>query len=187
MFTFPASSFSNITRLTITHTHQVSSNKYTTCLSHDSPECRFEVCVNSPSCQPVSFIPQLCEPTNISGMADKTPLSKDGSVGEKFRPDGEIGQVGEKIGGPFSSDGKVGKEFTSKGAVGGKAQEMAESDSVFDKDGAVGKEFQADGKIGQVGEKIGGPFSKDGTVGKQFTDKGAIGGTVQENLGSKKQ
>ncbi|CAK1365635.1 hypothetical protein CB0940_09871 [Cercospora beticola] len=125
---------------------------------------------------------------STSKMADKSNLDANNpnSIGREFESDGKIGSAGQKVGGPFAADGTVGKEFTKQGSIGGKAQEMAESKSVFDKDGAVGKEFQADGKIGQVGEAVGGPFSKDGAIGKQFTDKGAVGGTVQENLGSKK-
>jgi len=124
---------------------------------------------------------------------DKSSLDKNkGSVGANFQPDGKVGQVGEKVGGPFSSDGAVGKEFTDKGSVGGTAQSAAEQmqgdkKPIFDKDGAVGKQFQPDGAIGSVGEAVGGPFSSDGTVGKHFTDKGAVGGSVQENLGSGKK
>ncbi|KAK5945548.1 hypothetical protein PMZ80_002753 [Knufia obscura] len=120
-------------------------------------------------------------------MADKSPLDANkGGVGEEFTTEGKVGGTAQKVGGPFAADGKVGKEFTQQGSVGGKAQEMAESKSVFDKDGAIGKEFQPDGKIGSVGEAVGGPFSSEGAIGKQFTDKGSVGGSVQDNLGSKK-
>ncbi|KAK5936564.1 hypothetical protein PMZ80_011188 [Knufia obscura] len=79
------------------------------------------------------------------------------------------------VGGPFAADGTIGKEFTDKGSVGGKAQETAESKSVFDKDSAIGKEFQPEGTIGQIGEAVGGPFSS----------QGAVGGIVPNTLGSK--
>lgn len=35
-------------------------------------------------------------------------LKEDGSVGSKFTPQGSIGSIGEKVGGPFSSDGAIG-------------------------------------------------------------------------------
>ncbi|KAG9726043.1 hypothetical protein KCU73_g13000, partial [Aureobasidium melanogenum] len=36
---------------------------------------------------------------------------------------GSIGQIGEKVGGPFSSQGTIGKQFTTDGAIGGTVQE----------------------------------------------------------------
>ncbi|KIW70039.1 hypothetical protein PV04_02350 [Phialophora macrospora] len=128
-------------------------------------------------------------------MADQNKSSLDGnkgSVGSQFQPEGNVGQLGEKVGGPFSSKGAIGKEFTDKGSVGGTAQSAAEQmqgdkKPVFDKDGAIGKQFQPEGSIGSVGEAVGGPFSSQGSIGKQFTDKGAVGGSVQENLGSGKK
>lgn len=32
---------------------------------------------------------------------------------------GNLGAVGEKVGGPLASDGMIGKNFTDKGAIGG--------------------------------------------------------------------
>jgi len=32
-------------------------------------------------------------------------------VGKHFNPDGAVGQIGEKIGGPLSSAGMIGKQF----------------------------------------------------------------------------
>ena len=37
--------------------------------------------------------------------------------------DGAIGQIGEKVGGPFSSEGAIGKQFTTGGSIGGTVQE----------------------------------------------------------------
>ncbi|KAL7421751.1 hypothetical protein Q5752_003522 [Cryptotrichosporon argae] len=54
-------------------------------------------------------------------------LQGDGSIGSKFERDGEIGQIGDKIGGPFSGDGAIGHQFTSDGAIGGTGQKVAES------------------------------------------------------------
>ncbi|EXJ54863.1 uncharacterized protein A1O5_12929 [Cladophialophora psammophila CBS 110553] len=124
---------------------------------------------------------------------DKSALDADkGSVGSQFKPEGSIGQMGEKVGGPLSSEGAVGKQFTPEGSVGGAAQSAAEQmqgdkKPIFDKDGAVGKQFKPEGAIGSVGEAVGGPFSSKGAIGKQFTDQGAVGGTIQENLGSGKK
>jgi hypothetical protein len=42
-------------------------------------------------------------------MADQDKSSLDankGSVGSQFQPEGNVGQVGEKVGGPFSSKGE---------------------------------------------------------------------------------
>ncbi|KIX92707.1 uncharacterized protein Z520_11559 [Fonsecaea multimorphosa CBS 102226] len=124
---------------------------------------------------------------------DKSALDANkGSVGSQFKPEGSIGQMGEKAGGPLSSKGAVGKEFTPEGSVGGTAQSAAEQmqgekKPIFDKDGAIGKQFRPEGAIGSVGEAVGGPLSSQGAIGKQFTEQGAVGGAIQENLGSGKK
>ncbi|KIW30959.1 hypothetical protein, variant [Cladophialophora immunda] len=124
---------------------------------------------------------------------DKSALDANkGSVGSQFKPEGSIGQLGEKAGGPLSSEGAVGKNFTPEGSIGGTVQSAAEQmqgdkKPVFDKDGAVGKQFTSEGAIGSVGEAVGGPFSSKGAIGKQFTEQGAVGGAIQENLGSGKK
>lgn len=38
--------------------------------------------------------------------------------------DGAIGQIGEKVGGPFSSQGAIGKQFTTDGSIGGAIHEQ---------------------------------------------------------------
>lgn len=48
---------------------------------------------------------------------------KDGAVGKQFKADGAIGNIGEKVGGPFSSDGAIGKNFNPDGAIGGTVHE----------------------------------------------------------------
>ena len=53
---------------------------------------------------------------------DDSVFDKDGAVGKEFQADGKIGQIGEKIGGPFSKDGAIGKQFTDQGSVGGSVQ-----------------------------------------------------------------
>jgi len=43
------------------------------------------------------------------------------------------------------------------------------------------------GAVGGIAQKIGGPLDKEGAIGKQFTTEGAVGGTVQADLGGKKE
>lgn len=38
---------------------------------------------------------------------------------------GNIGKIGEAVGGPFSSQGMIGKNFNPDGAIGGAAQGLA--------------------------------------------------------------
>lgn len=58
---------------------------------------------------------------------------KPGSVGGKFRSDGEIGKEGEKVGGTFSSQagGAVGSQFDKDGAVGGVSNTIPSLDQVM--------------------------------------------------------
>lgn len=45
----------------------------------------------------------------MAANSQSKPLfDKDGAVGKQFKADGNIGQIGEKVGGPFSKDGAVG-------------------------------------------------------------------------------
>ncbi|KAK5087332.1 hypothetical protein LTR70_002180 [Exophiala xenobiotica] len=53
-------------------------------------------------------------------------FSKDGAIGKQFTATGNIGQMGEKVGGPLSSQGSIGSQFTEQGSVGGAFQRMAE-------------------------------------------------------------
>jgi len=47
-------------------------------------------------------------------------LSSGGAIGKQFNLEGSIGQIGEKIGGPFSKDGIVGSQFdASKSGIAG--------------------------------------------------------------------
>jgi len=38
--------------------------------------------------------------------------------------DGNIGKIGEAVGGPLSSEGMIGKHFTETGAIGGTINEQ---------------------------------------------------------------
>lgn len=47
-------------------------------------------------------------------------ISSAGGIGRQFNPDGNIGQLGEKIGGPFSKEGMIGSQFdASKDGIAG--------------------------------------------------------------------
>ncbi|KAK3307313.1 uncharacterized protein B0T15DRAFT_529875 [Chaetomium strumarium] len=62
-------------------------------------------------------------PANAHLGQDKPGIfDKDGAVGHQFQPEGAIGSVGEKVGGPLSSQGMIGKQFTDQGSVGGTIQ-----------------------------------------------------------------
>jgi len=54
-------------------------------------------------------------------------LSSGGTIGKQFNPEGSIGQVGEKIGGPFSKDGIIGSQFdASKGGIAGTVEKAVD-------------------------------------------------------------
>ncbi|KAI7784643.1 hypothetical protein LA080_009580 [Diaporthe eres] len=86
-------------------------------------------------------------PVQMRGMADKrvenaaqaageaknsspenpSVVSSAGAIGKQFNPDGNIGQVGEKIGGPFSKDGAVGSQFdASKDGIAGQVEKAVD-------------------------------------------------------------
>jgi hypothetical protein len=54
--------------------------------------------------------------------------SKDESVTDRKIASGSIGQIGEKVGGPFSSKGAIGKQFTTEGTIGGTVQQLGKGD-----------------------------------------------------------
>ncbi|KAL7270662.1 hypothetical protein RUND412_006628 [Rhizina undulata] len=57
-------------------------------------------------------------------------VSSSGAIGRQFNPDGNIGQIGEMIGGPFSSKGVIGKQFTaSGGGIAGTVERMVDGPS----------------------------------------------------------
>ncbi|KAI5252360.1 hypothetical protein E4T42_03445 [Aureobasidium subglaciale] len=74
------------------------------------------------------------EPAGEKTTGTGTPaFSAEGSIGKQFTyttvadqmlAGGSIGQIGEKVGGPFSSQGAIGKQFTTGGAIGGTVQEQ---------------------------------------------------------------
>ncbi|TKA53793.1 hypothetical protein B0A49_09694 [Cryomyces minteri] len=57
-------------------------------------------------------------------------ISSAGAIGKQFNPDGAIGQIGEKIGGPFSKDGAIGSQFdASKGGIAGTVEKAVDGPS----------------------------------------------------------
>ncbi|KIW88498.1 uncharacterized protein Z519_11067 [Cladophialophora bantiana CBS 173.52] len=121
--------------------------------------CFYPLKASSPT-DPLAALQTIFGVSSNAGMADQDKSALDaskGSVGSQFKPEGSIGQMGQKVGGPLSSEGAVGKKFTPEGSVGGTAQSAAEQmqgdkKPIFDKDGAVGKQFKPEGAIGSVGE-----------------------------------
>ncbi|KAF2273764.1 uncharacterized protein EI97DRAFT_435684 [Westerdykella ornata] len=58
--------------------------------------------------------------TNPIPQENPSIISSEGAIGKHFNPEGTIGQIGEKIGGPFSSQGMIGKQFdASKDGLAG--------------------------------------------------------------------
>merc|ERR1711862_586585 len=61
---------------------------------------------------------------DANASTEHSAFSSAGAIGKQFNPDGNIGQIGEKIGGPFSKEGAIGSQFdASKDGVAGKVEE----------------------------------------------------------------
>ncbi|KAF7861925.1 hypothetical protein EAF04_007806 [Stromatinia cepivora] len=57
-------------------------------------------------------------------------MSSGGAIGKQFNPDGNIGQIGEKIGGPFSKDGAIGSQFdAAKDGLAGQVEKAVDGPS----------------------------------------------------------
>ena len=57
-------------------------------------------------------------------------ISSAGAIGKQFNPDGAIGQIGEKVGGPFSKDGAIGSQFdASKDGIAGHVERAVDGPS----------------------------------------------------------
>ncbi|KAF2142958.1 uncharacterized protein K452DRAFT_286592 [Aplosporella prunicola CBS 121167] len=57
-------------------------------------------------------------------------ISSAGAIGKQFNPDGNIGQIGEKIGGPFSKEGAIGSQFDAgKGGIAGTVEKAVDGPS----------------------------------------------------------
>ncbi|KAL1859711.1 hypothetical protein Daus18300_009430 [Diaporthe australafricana] len=65
--------------------------------------------------------------TEIKNAQNPSVISSKGAIGKQFNPDGNIGQVGEKIGGPFSKDGAIGSQFdASKDGIAGQVEKAVD-------------------------------------------------------------
>ncbi|WDK10446.1 hypothetical protein CGRA01v4_01725 [Colletotrichum graminicola] len=54
-------------------------------------------------------------------------ISSEGAIGKQFNPDGNIGQIGEAVGGPFSKDGVIGSQFdASKDGIAGTVEKAVD-------------------------------------------------------------
>ena len=61
--------------------------------------------------------------TRQNASGNHSVLSSAGAIGKQFNPDGNIGQIGEKIGGPFSKEGAIGSQFdAAKGGIAGQVE-----------------------------------------------------------------
>ncbi|THV88531.1 hypothetical protein D6D23_01182 [Aureobasidium pullulans] len=97
-----------------------------------------------------TFKPSSASALRTRGMADKkvedaaqaageakdtnpqnpSVISSAGAIGKQFNPDGNIGQVGEKIGGAFSKDGAIGSQFdASKDGIAGQVEKAVDGPS----------------------------------------------------------
>lgn len=53
--------------------------------------------------------------------------SPGGAIGKQFNPEGSIGQIGKKIGGPFSKDEIAGSQFdASKSGIAGTVEKAVD-------------------------------------------------------------
>ncbi|TGJ80214.1 hypothetical protein E0Z10_g8539 [Xylaria hypoxylon] len=58
--------------------------------------------------------------TNPIPQENPSIISSEGAIGKQFNPDGAIGQIGEKIGGPLGKNGMIGSQFdASKQGIAG--------------------------------------------------------------------
>ncbi|ESZ94314.1 hypothetical protein SBOR_5310 [Sclerotinia borealis F-4128] len=65
-----------------------------------------------------------------SSPSKPSVVSSGGAIGKQFNPDGKIGQVGEKIGGPFSKDGAIGSQFdAAKDGLAGQVEKAVDGPS----------------------------------------------------------
>ncbi|KAI0514591.1 hypothetical protein F5B22DRAFT_234568 [Xylaria bambusicola] len=77
--------------------------------------------------------------TNATPQQNPSIISSEGAIGKPFNPEGAIGKIGEKIGGPLSKDGMVGSQFDAS----------------------------KDGIAGHVERAVDGPRNPSGSAGKQ--------------------
>jgi hypothetical protein len=60
-------------------------------------------------------------------LQNPSVISSEGAIGRQFNPDGNIGQIGEAVGGPFSKEGIIGSQFdASKGGIAGTVEKAVD-------------------------------------------------------------
>ncbi|KAF2143439.1 uncharacterized protein K452DRAFT_317579 [Aplosporella prunicola CBS 121167] len=59
---------------------------------------------------------------NLTG-GPSPAFSAQGAVGKQFTPEGSVGGMAQKLGGPFDAKGAIGKQFTEQGSIGGMVQD----------------------------------------------------------------
>ncbi|KAI0857562.1 hypothetical protein FHL15_003992 [Xylaria flabelliformis] len=58
--------------------------------------------------------------TNPIPQENPSIISSEGAIGKPFNPEGAIGKIGQKIGGPLSKEGMIGSQFdASKNGIAG--------------------------------------------------------------------
>lgn len=58
------------------------------------------------------------------GMNPLKAFTSKGAVGSQFNPEGPVGSIPQKVGGPFDKEGAIGKQFTSEGVIGGTVDKL---------------------------------------------------------------
>ncbi|KAK6343242.1 hypothetical protein TWF730_010839 [Orbilia blumenaviensis] len=70
-------------------------------------------------------ISQNFKDTDTTQSTKQPLLSSEGAIGKQFNPEGSIGQIGNKIGGPFHEDGMIGSQFdASKEGIAGQVEKL---------------------------------------------------------------
>ncbi|KAF2474102.1 uncharacterized protein BDR25DRAFT_280830 [Lindgomyces ingoldianus] len=65
--------------------------------------------------------------TNVIPKDNPSILSSAGAIGKHFNPDGSLGQIPQKIGGPLDKDGAIGSQFdASKGGIAGTVERVVD-------------------------------------------------------------
>ncbi|QIX02549.1 hypothetical protein AMS68_008066 [Peltaster fructicola] len=68
--------------------------------------------------------------TNAIPQENPSIISSAGAIGKQFNPDGNVGQIGQAIGGPFSKDGVIGSQFdASKNGIAGHVERAVDGPS----------------------------------------------------------
>ncbi|KAK4098318.1 hypothetical protein N658DRAFT_561165 [Parathielavia hyrcaniae] len=58
------------------------------------------------------------------GQNKPAVFDEQGAIGKQFTPEGSLGGMAQKVGGPMDKEGMIGKQFTTEGSIGGAVQNM---------------------------------------------------------------